>query len=223
MNRDADVKVWWGPPGAGKGTQADIDSEESGRPQLVASALLDAEIASGSERGEKMAACKRKGDLIPDDWINEMVRNEIVKAIYDRGVNLDGYPRTLGQSVGINQLLHSLGVRPLVVVCLKVDPKVVAYRLAHRLSCKVCPKTYHLIDNPPPKPYTCKCSGELYVRDDDKDEAVIANRLAKFEENSKPMIDYFTSTNQLITIECGALTMEQVTALIRAELAKRGR
>lgn len=186
--------VLLGPPGSGKGTQGEKLSEELGYTRLSTGDMLREAVRNGTELGKKAKEYMDSGALVPNDLIIGLMKEKIAQA--KGGVILDGFPRTVEQA---DALAEQLDVD--LALNLDVDNDELINRLTKRRSCPKCNAVYHLIYNPPKVEGVCdKCGGELYQRDDDKEETVM-NRLKVYRENTMPLIDYYSKKGTLVTIK----------------------
>ncbi|ROL57041.1 adenylate kinase [Bacteroidetes/Chlorobi group bacterium Naka2016] len=183
--------IFLGPPGAGKGTQAEFICRDFNIKQLSTGDLLRYHRKEGTELGKKAQAFMDKGELVPDSLIIDMIRSELKKPEYQNGYLLDGFPRTIAQAEAFDKLINELGQTLNAVLVLEVPTEELVTRLTARRTCRVCGKTYHLVYNPPKQEGICDvCGGELYQRSDDNEETV-RNRLSVYEKQTKPLIEYY--------------------------------
>lgn len=175
--------VLLGPPGAGKGTLSGNLVKELGFLHLSAGDMLRSEMKKGSEIGKKAKSFVESGTLVPDDLIIDMMINVLDGEDNKVGIILDGFPRTVAQAEALDKKM-----KPDLAVNISTPYDIIIKRLSGRLLCKNCGAIYNTMSYDKD---TCeKCGGELYQRDDDKPETV-ANRLKVYEEQSKPLIDYY--------------------------------
>ncbi len=176
--------VLLGPPGAGKGTLAARLVEAFGFVHLSTGDILREEVKKGSELGKLAKGYMERGELVPDEVILGMVR-ERVDGETD-GFLFDGFPRTIAQAEGLEEILPVH-----LVIYLELPEEEVVRRLSARRVCKNCGANYNLITQPPKAPGVCdRCGGELYQRPDDRED-VIRNRFRVYLEQSAPLIDYY--------------------------------
>jgi adenylate kinase len=188
----------FGPPGCGKGTQAELLCQRFGFLHLSTGELLRAERREASELGKRVDAIMRRGELVPDEIVGEIVRKEVQRAFAEGcGVLFDGYPRTLAQFQRLEDLLHVLETRVHCYISLDISDEKVIGRLTSRRTCSDCGKVYNLIWYKPRKKDTCdSCSGELYQRSDDQPEA-ITRRLKEYHEQTLPILEELSARGTL--------------------------
>jgi len=184
--------IFLGPPGAGKGTQSERICADYGVVQLSTGDILRANRKAGTELGQKAQKYMDAGELVPDEIIIDMIKEELKKPELSKGYILDGFPRTVPQAEALDKLLDEMGQKLDTVLVLEVPNEELVKRLTARRVCKVCGKSYHLIFKPPQVEGRCDepCGGELYQRDDDK-EGPILNRLKVYENQTFPLIEYY--------------------------------
>lgn len=187
--------IMLGPPGAGKGTQAEFLSEKYGIPQISTGAIIRGVIASGSDEGKRIKELIDKGMLLPDETVVSMVKNRLAEPDCKNGFILDGFPRTIEQA----KALDKMGVKIDHVLSIELSDDEIMERLSGRRECKVCRASYHIEDHPPKKEGICdRCGGELITRDDDKPET-IKNRLEVYHESTEPLKKYYEEAHLLVT------------------------
>ena len=202
-----------GPPGAGKGTQAKRMIDRLGVPQISTGDMFRAAVKEGSPMGKKAKEYMDKGALVPDDVVIGVVKERFEKPDTKKGFILDGFPRTLEQAQALDKLLSDLGTRLDHVVVIEVPDDNLVGRLTGRRTCKGCGYMHHVKFDPPKKEGVCdKCSGELYLRDDDK-EATIRDRLSTYHAQTSPLIDYYSKSGIVRKID-GTRSMEEVNKAI---------
>jgi len=203
--------VMMGPPGAGKGTYSSRLSEEYGIPHIETGDMFRNEVEEGSELGKEIEEYMEKGDLVPDETVNDVVEKRLLKPDCDDGYILDGYPRTMDQA---EALLDFASID--LVLNIDISKEVIINRLSNRRICSDCGEIYNLESMPPEEEEICdKCGGEIYQRDDDKPE-VIENRLEKYENKSKPILDFYEDKVDLVNIAFdGETSVENAMEKIR--------
>lgn len=193
--------VFLGPPGAGKGTQAETVSRESGLLHISTGNLLRQAVRDGTSTGLKAKEYMDKGLLVPDDVVINIIAEEISSTDHRYGFVLDGFPRTLAQAKALDDTLKNMEERLDVVFYFAVSDETVIRRLSGRRTCKTCSANYHVEYVPPKKDGVCdKCGGELYQRADDKPETV-TERLRVYKEQTEDLIDYYKQNDVLKEIK----------------------
>ncbi len=186
-----------GPPGAGKGTQAKLLSQEFNIPHISTGDILRDEVRENSQLGRKVAEFVKIGELVPDDIIVEVVTHRLTKSDAADGFILDGFPRTLKQAEELNKALRQLNVSVDSIIYFETNLEVSIRRLSGRRVCRGCGANFHLTNMPPKKEGICNsCGGELFLRDDDKEETV-KKRLAIYQKQTASLIDYYKKSGDL--------------------------
>jgi adenylate kinase len=210
--------ILFGPPGAGKGTQAKKLVDFYGIPQISTGDILRANVREGTELGLAAKAYMDKGELVPDKVLIGIIKNRLNEADCKKGFILDGYPRTVPQADALETILDEIDKPIDVVLNLEVPDEELVGRISGRLMCK-CGASYHIISNPPKKDNICDiCGGEVFQRDDDKAEAV-QNRLDVYKKQTQPLINYYHEKGILVTLD-GTKGIDVVFEDIKAILAK---
>jgi adenylate kinase len=190
-----------GPPGAGKGTQAQFIAEHLHVPKISTGDIFRANVSQGTELGLLAKTFMDKGDLVPDGVTIDMVRNRLTEDDATSGFLLDGFPRTVPQAQVLDDMLSDGGVKLDVVLELVVENDEVIRRLSGRRTCRTCNHIWHLEFDPPAVEGVCDLdSGELYQRDDDKPET-IANRLEVYDKDTAPLVNYYAERGLLVGID----------------------
>ena len=191
-----------GPPGAGKGTQAQFIAEHVRVPQISTGDIFRANVSQGTPLGVQAKVFMDRGDLVPDDVTIDMVRNRLQEPDARSGFLLDGFPRTVPQAERLGDILReSADTKIDVVLELVVENDEVVRRLSGRRTCRTCNHIWHVDFDPPRVPGVCDLdSGELYQREDDRAETV-ANRLEVYVESTAPLVAYYASRGVLIGID----------------------
>lgn len=210
--------VLFGSPGSGKGTQAKLLAKALGIPQISTGDMLREHITSGDPLGLAVQDKMRAGSLVSDELVNEIVRERLDDPDCARGFILDGYPRTLAQAVVLSKLLETLDVDE-VVIHLVVDYNIIIARISGRRQCPRCGTLYNATSKPPSSPGVCDLDGEpLAIREDDR-ESVVRERLAAYERQTRPLIEYFRETGRrLVEIDASHETPEALFECIRQTL-----
>ena len=206
-----------GPPGSGKGTQADLIRQNYGFPKISTGDLLRKEVEAGTELGKKVNQEMKAGRLVSDDLVLKLVENRISLADCRSGYVLDGFPRTLNQA----RLLEKLEAnRPETAFKFKVSEQEIWRRLSGRMVCLQCGAVYNINNNRPQADGLCDlCGSKLVVREDDRPE-VIRERIRLYLETIAPLIDYYSSKNVLFEINAEDTT-ENIFRAIKAVLDRR--
>jgi adenylate kinase len=213
--------VLMGPPGAGKGTQAARLAAERALCRISTGDLLRAAIDAGTELGRSAEARMAKGELVPDDVILDLVREELARPGCAGGAVYDGFPRSVAQAEGLGRLLEEQGEQVDRVLEMDVPEAELLRRLAGRRVCKNCGKMYHLSFAPPREEGRCDvCGGELVQRPDDHPET-IQRRLAVYRQTTAPVLDWYAQSSGVTAIP-GDRPVEEVAASIRRGLAAVG-
>ncbi len=196
--------IFLGAPGAGKGTLAALLAAHDGLVHISTGAILREEIKAGSDLGKEANDYVKTGQLVPESLINSMLEKRLQQGDLTGGYILDGYPRTLEQAHFLDQLLAKLETPLDRVVLVDVPQDLIIKRLSSRLTCPNCGAIYNLLQQPPQKEGICDhCKSGLIVREDDKEE-VIRHRLEVYEENTKPLIDYYAKKQLLLKVDNSA-------------------
>jgi adenylate kinase len=200
-----------GPPGAGKGTQAEFIASTLSVPKISTGDIFRANVSQGTPLGLEAKRYMDAGGLVPDEVTINMVRDRLADPDAADGFLLDGFPRTVPQAVALDKLLADVGTALDLVLELIVEADEVIRRLSGRRNCHGCNKVWHVEFDPPLKEGTCdRCGGQLYQRDDDKPET-IAERLRVYERDTSPLIDYYGAQGKLVGIDATG-PVEDVTA-----------
>jgi adenylate kinase len=206
-----------GAPGAGKGTQADILSQEMDLPHIASGDLFRQASEKKTEVGILAKNYMDKGELVPDEITIKMILERINQADCASGCLFDGFPRTLHQARVLDKDLKEQGKNIDKAVYIEVPNEELVRRLSGRWLCRTCQVPYHIINSPPKTPGKCdKCGGELYQRSDDREETV-RDRLDIFFAQTVPMLDYYKKQDKLIRVN-GNLGMQAVAKEIISAL-----
>ncbi len=205
--------VFLGPPGAGKGTQAETISKIENIPHISSGNLLREAIEAGTETGAKARFYIEKGILVPDQVVVGIVVDRILKHDCENGFVLDGFPRTLSQAKVLDEMLKTLGDSLDIVFYFIVSEQTVIDRLSGRMICSVCGANYHIKLVPPLKNGICdKCGGKLLQRADDKPETII-ERLKVYREQTADLFEYYKK-NKILREIISDLRIEVISKTI---------
>ena len=200
--------IFFGAPGAGKGTQAEIVSEKLNIPTISTGAIIRAAIKGGTEMGKSAQSYIEKGALVPDEVVIGIIKDRLDEDDCKNGFILDGFPRTIPQA----QALDRMGVGIDVVLELFVPDEEIVTRMSGRRVCPKCGATYHTKFNPSTAGENCdKCGDVLSIRKDDAPE-VVKSRLAVYHEETEPLKEYYTAKGLLKTV-VGQEKLEDTTKL----------
>lgn len=193
--------VMLGAPGAGKGTQAEKISQKYNIPHISTGDIFRQSIKNGTPLGVAAKSYMDQGLLVPDHVTNNMVKEMLFKDEFKNGFILDGYPRTISQAEFFTNALKEEGKKLDMVLNIEVDEQDILERMTGRRVCTKCNSTYHVIFNKSKDNVSCdKCGNKLIQRDDDKEETV-KKRLDVYRKETKPLVDYYTETKELRTVE----------------------
>lgn len=205
-----------GPPGAGKGTQAEFISQRLGIPHIASGDLFREAQSKGTPLGLLARSHIEKGTLVPDEVTVAMILERIAATDCEEGYILDGFPRTLEQARALDKALADMGDTIDKVVYIKVSNDQLLLRLSGRRVCRNCQALYHLVNSPPKVVGKCDyCGGELYQRADDSEE-VVGNRLKVYVSQTAPLIDYYRAAGKLVEVDGGRGVGEVTMAIIAA-------
>jgi adenylate kinase len=209
--------VLLGPPGAGKGTQAKLLQEMFEACQISTGDILRKAVAEKTPLGQEAASYLNSGALVPDGVILNLVAERIKEPDCSKGFLLDGFPRTIAQADGLDQILKPSGHKLDRVLSVQVPAQVIVERLSERRTCKSCGAMYHVVFGPAKNPGVCdKCGGALYQRDDDREETIAA-RLKVYQSQTAPLIDYYQQRGLLREID-GVGSVEEIRGRVIAAL-----
>jgi adenylate kinase len=207
-----------GPPGAGKGTQADRLSEDFGIPHISTGDMLRAQVAEGTDLGREAKKFMNAGDLVPDDVIIGVIVERINSPEAQDGFILDGFPRTEPQAEALDDSMDELGRDLTAAVLIDVPDDETVRRLSGRRICAKKGHVFHVDFDPPKNEGVCDvCGARLLIRDDDKPE-VVKHRLAQYHDKTEPLVAYYEREGILRRVE-GDLPPDEVSDRIRALLA----
>ena len=186
-----------GPPGAGKGTQAVHLAAHYKIPHISTGDIFRANLKNGTELGKQAQTFMDRGELVPDSVTNEMVRDRLGNNDVGNGFLLDGFPRNTNQAQVLDQILVEKKMPLDAVLELKIDNAEIVKRLSGRRTCRGCGASSHVVFEKPKVAGVCdKCQGELYQREDDKEE-VVTRRLEIYNDQTAPIVEFYNSTGLL--------------------------
>lgn len=184
--------IFFGPPGAGKGTQAQRLVEDRAIPQISTGDILRAHRRAGTDLGKKAQGFMDEGLLVPDQLIIDMMGERLAQDDCNAGYILDGFPRTVPQAMALDDLLGKRGAKIDRVLVLQVPDTDIVDRIIGRRACKECGAAYHVEFRPPAKTDVCDaCGGDLYQRADDTEDKVRV-RLGEYSKNTAPVASYYS-------------------------------
>jgi len=209
--------ILMGPPGAGKGTQAEMLAKEYAIPHVSTGDIFRNAIKEGTEMGLKAKEYMDKGALVPDEVVVGIVKERLQMPDCAGGVLLDGFPRTLEQAEVLDEVLQELKMQIDAVINVEVAEDELVARLTGRRVCQKCNTTYHVKNNPPKVRNICDhCGGELYQRSDDTVETV-KERLAVYNTQTMPIIDYYKRKGNYLSVD-GSQPIDKVSKEIIEKL-----
>ena len=190
-----------GPPGAGKGTQAQFIAAQFAIPKISTGDIFRTNVSEGTELGMTAKKYMDAGDLVPDEVTSAMVRERLKEDDAVDGFLLDGFPRTVPQAETLDEMLAGLGIGLDVVLELVVDDEEVIRRLSGRRTCRSCGHIWHVDFDPPSREGICDhCGGQLFQRDDDKPDTV-RHRIEVYADQTAPLIAFYAENGVLIGID----------------------
>jgi adenylate kinase len=209
--------IMLGAPGAGKGTQADILSQELNLPHIASGDLFRQALEKRTEIGLLAKGYMDKGELVPDEITTKMILERIDQPDCAPGCLFDGFPRTLRQAKALDKALKEQGRTIDRAIYIEASIEELVKRLSGRWLCRACQTPYHITNSPPKTPGKCdRCGGELYQRPDDREETV-KERLNVFLAQTVPILDYYKKQGKLVRVN-GNLEMEEVARRIVSAL-----
>jgi adenylate kinase len=208
-----------GPPGAGKGTQAQRLQGDLGMVQLSTGDMLRAAVASGTELGKKAKGLMEKGELVPDDLIVGLIKDRIAQPDCAKGFILDGFPRTEAQAKALDKMLAEMAKQLDLVVEMEVDEKALTERVVGRFTCAKCGTGYHDSFKRPKVEGVCDvCGSKEFTRRKDDNAETMKTRMVAYRAQTEPLLPYYRARGILKRVD-GMAAMDEVYRQIRAVLA----
>ncbi|MCK5089448.1 MAG: adenylate kinase, partial [Hyphomicrobiaceae bacterium] len=207
------------PPGAGKGTQAEIITQKRGLVQLSTGDMLREAVKNDTPIGEEASAIMETGGLVPDEIVIKIVAERLSAFDCANGFILDGFPRTLNQAAALDNLLQAQGKQLDVVIEIKVDDAVVVDRISGRYMCADCGASFHDTNHKPKVPGVCdRCGSTEFIRRKDDNAETVRNRLMAYYRETSPLIGYYFAKDKLRSVD-GMAPISEVSSQIEAVLA----
>lgn len=193
--------ILFGPPGAGKGTQAKRLSQATGIPQISSGDLFREHVGAGTELGRLAKDYLDRGELVPDDVTVAMVRERLSRPEYQAGALLDGFPRTVAQAEALEAALAERGAAVNVAAKIAVSPEVLIRRLSGRRMCQQAGHIYNLESRPPAVPGVCDLDGSPLVQRDDDRRETVENRIQVYADQTAPLEEHFRRRGLLVEVD----------------------
>lgn len=210
----------FGPPGAGKGTQAKRLIDKLGIPQLSTGDMMRAERKSGSALGKRFDEYMAKGALVPDGLVIDLIEQRLKEADAREGAIFDGYPRTVAQAEALDALLQRLDRRIDRVISIDVPLEDIVDRITGRRVCSDCGQMYHVRYTPPPSSGECaSCGGTNIVQRGDDNEEVVQSRYEQYQEHTQPVLDHYRPRGVVTGVD-GVGDLDEITARIEEALSQ---
>jgi len=208
-----------GPPGAGKGTQAEAITAKRGLVQLSTGDMLRQAVKAGTPIGQEASVIMEAGGLVPDEIVIKIIAERLTAPDCANGFILDGFPRTLNQAAALDQLLPSIGKQIDAVIELKVDDAALIDRISGRYSCADCGAGYHDTNHKPKVQGVCdRCGSTEFIRRADDNAETVRNRLMAYYRETAPLIGYYFCKGKLKTVD-GMAPIDAVSGQIEEILA----
>ena len=207
--------ILMGAPGSGKGSYSAVLKEHYRVPHISTGEIFRDAIEKKTPMGLIAKTYIDKGNLVPDDITNEIVKERLKQKDCENGFLLDGYPRTIAQAESLTKILDELGITLDAAVNLEVDDDLIVRRIVNRRSCPKCGKGYNLITYPPKKEGICDvCNTPLFTRKDDNEETV-TSRLDVYNKQTRPLVDYYDKLGKLVSIDSNGTIEDTVKDIIK--------
>lgn len=207
--------ILMGAPGSGKGSYAAVLKEHYRVPHISTGEIFRDAIEKKTPMGLIAKTYIDKGNLVPDDITNEIVKERLQQKDCENGFLLDGYPRTIAQAESLTEILDELGITLDAAINLEVNDDLIVRRIVNRRSCPKCGKGYNLITYPPKKEGVCDiCNTPLFTRKDDNEETVMS-RLDVYNKQTRPLVDYYDKLGKLVSIDSNGTIEDTVNDIIK--------
>jgi adenylate kinase len=211
--------IFLGPPGAGKGTQANRAAKQYGVPHLSTGDMLRDAVAHGTELGRLAKPIMERGELVPDNIVMGMVEERLTQPDSAGGFIFDGFPRTVPQAEQLDKILVRRGFGKPLVVEFYVSPETLLHRLSGRWTCSVGGETYNVYERPPKVPGICDVDGGKLVQRSDDSADIVRERLAAYDRKTKPLAEYYRQHGVLETVD-GSKSVEEVSGALSEIFAR---
>jgi len=208
----------FGPPGSGKGTQADFLTQDLGIPQISTGDILRDDVKRGTPLGVRAREYMNRGELVPDGVMVEMIRERITRPDCKRGFLLDGFPRTVPQAEALDGMLEGIGQHIDRLLYLHVELEELVQRLTGRWVCPTCARSYHMVNNPPRDDRRCNMDGSTLVHREDDTEETARRRAEVFYQRTYPILDFYKKRGISVEID-GEGSIADVRERVRSALA----
>jgi adenylate kinase len=197
----AQALIFFGPPGAGKGTQAQAVAAAFGIPHISTGEMLREAVRQNAPLGLAAQERMESGELVSDEIVSGIAAERVSQPDCQRGFILDGFPRTIGQADFLERLLREQGRGEPLVIYIRVDSRVLVQRLSGRRTCPVCGRIYNMYFSPPQRDEVCDVDGAPLTPRADDQEAAIRQRLDAYQVLTRPLLDYYQGRRQLREVE----------------------
>jgi len=211
--------IFLGPPGAGKGTQANRAAKRYGVPHLSTGDMLREAVAQGTELGRSAKPLMERGELVPDNIVMGMVEERLARPDSAQGFIFDGFPRTVPQAEQLDKILARRGFGKPLVVEFHVSPETLLRRVSGRWTCSVGGETYNIYERPPKVPGICDVDGGKLIQRSDDSPDIVRERLAAYDRKTKPLADYYRQHGVLETVD-GSKGVEEVSRALNEIFAR---
>lgn len=209
-----------GPPGAGKGTQAEMITSSFNIPHISTGDMFREAVAKGTDLGKKAKEFMDAGKLVPDEVTIGLMAERLSQPDCNQGFLMDGFPRNIAQAEALEKILADMNKQLQLVINIHVPAEVLVERMTGRLTCPQCKTVYHRLFQPPRREGVCdKCDGVLQQRSDDTAVETVKNRLEVYNKETNPLLDYYQEKGLLVNVD-GQRSRDEVFADIRTRLER---